>query len=136
MTGRCELVSGCTFGFFVFISLSFIFVFHQPSPPMSEVSSPGAEGLSPAGAMQVQRPVPSRSPYEWMKKPSYQNQSNPGKCLRIQPTRCFELKVPEHFSKQIIKSKKRDGAKKAARTRTRSLFVYVSVSNLSLPFRH
>lgn len=28
------------------------------------------------------RPQPARSPYEWMKKPSYQNQANPSKCSR------------------------------------------------------
>jgi hypothetical protein len=27
------------------------------------------------------RPQPARSPYEWMKKPSYQNQINPSKCM-------------------------------------------------------
>lgn len=27
------------------------------------------------------RPQPARSPYEWMKKPSYQNQLNPSKCI-------------------------------------------------------
>lgn len=54
-----------------------------PSPPItvsagSELSSPGA----PNGASSPQipsRPTPVKSPYEWMKKPSYQSQPNPGK---------------------------------------------------------
>ena len=29
------------------------------------------------------RPQPARSPFEWMKKPSYQNQINPSKCMSI-----------------------------------------------------
>uniref|UniRef100_A0A1B0CWM1 Putative transcription factor caudal n=1 Tax=Lutzomyia longipalpis TaxID=7200 RepID=A0A1B0CWM1_LUTLO len=52
-----------------------------PSPPItvsgSEMSSPGA----PNGAGSphtMSRPVPVKSPYEWMKKTSYQNQTNPG----------------------------------------------------------
>ncbi|KAK6637479.1 hypothetical protein RUM44_007896 [Polyplax serrata] len=54
----------------------------QPSPPISEVSSPGGEGLTPPGGMMVtQRPHPIRSPYEWMKKTSYQSQPNPGEFL-------------------------------------------------------
>lgn len=51
----------------------------QPSPPISEVSSPGGEGLTPPGGMMVShRPHPPRSPYEWMKKTTYQSQPNPG----------------------------------------------------------
>lgn len=54
-----------------------------PSPPItvsagSDMSSPGA----PNGASSPQihsRPTPVKSPYEWMKKPSYQSQPNPGK---------------------------------------------------------
>ena len=52
-----------------------------PSPPVtvhsgSDMSSPGAPSSSP----QIpSRPTPVKSPYEWMKKPSYQSQPNPGK---------------------------------------------------------
>lgn len=52
-----------------------------PSPPItvsgSDMSSPGAQSgtLSPH---QNQRPAPARSPYEWIKKTSYQSQPNPG----------------------------------------------------------
>lgn len=50
-----------------------------PSPPItvssSELSSPGA-ALSPP----QHRPMQVRSPFEWMKKPSYQSQPNPGEC--------------------------------------------------------
>lgn len=57
-----------------------------PSPPItvsgSELSaSPGTGGnISPAGNSNVQnnRPAPARSPYEWIKKTSYQTQPNPG----------------------------------------------------------
>lgn len=53
-----------------------------PSPPItvsgSDMSSPGApNGLSSPHI--ASRPTPVKSPYEWMKKPSYQSQPNPGK---------------------------------------------------------
>jgi homeobox protein CDX len=54
-----------------------------PSPPVtvhsgSDMSSPGASG--PSSSPQINsRPTPVKSPYEWMKKPSYQSQPNPGK---------------------------------------------------------
>ncbi|KAK9709099.1 Homeodomain [Popillia japonica] len=53
-----------------------------PSPPItvsgSEMSSPGTGGnISPANTQN--RPTPARSPYEWIKKTSYQTQPNPGK---------------------------------------------------------
>lgn len=54
-----------------------------PSPPAtvhsgSDMSSPGATG--PSSSPQIpSRPTPVKSPYEWMKKPSYQSQPNPGK---------------------------------------------------------
>ncbi|KAJ9600789.1 hypothetical protein L9F63_001069, partial [Diploptera punctata] len=52
-----------------------------PSPPItvssSELSSPGAVGGSVTPPQHAARPIPVRSPYEWMKKPSYQNQPNP-----------------------------------------------------------
>lgn len=50
-----------------------------PSPPMSssELSSPGANGtVTPP---QQARPGTVRSPYDWITKPSYQSQPNPGK---------------------------------------------------------
>lgn len=53
-----------------------------PSPPItvssSELSSPGAVGDPVTPPQHAGRPIPVRSPYEWMKKPSYQNQPNPG----------------------------------------------------------
>lgn len=54
-----------------------------PSPPVtvhsgSDMSSPGASG--PSSSPQIpSRPTPVKSPYEWMKKPSYQSQPNPGR---------------------------------------------------------
>ncbi|XP_045489134.1 homeobox protein CDX-2 isoform X1 [Pieris rapae] len=47
----------------------------MPSPARGDLASPG-EG-SP-GSRPSQPPAPPRSPYEWMKKPSYQSQPNPG----------------------------------------------------------
>jgi len=54
-----------------------------PSPPItvsagSDMSSPGAPNGSTSPSMNS-RPTPVKSPYEWMKKPSYQIQPNPGK---------------------------------------------------------
>lgn len=54
----------------------------MPSPPItvsgSDMSSPGAPNGSTSPHMNS-RPTPVKSPYEWMKKPSYQSQPNPGK---------------------------------------------------------
>lgn len=58
---------------------------HLPSPPItvsgSEMSSPGTTtgvgSVSPANIHA--RPTPVRSPYEWIKKTSYQTQPTPGK---------------------------------------------------------
>ncbi|XP_053666017.1 homeotic protein caudal [Anopheles marshallii] len=57
-----------------------------PSPPItvsgSDMSSPGA----PTGSSSPQitpRPTPVKSPYEWMKKQSYQSQPNPGGLINI-----------------------------------------------------
>lgn len=70
-----------------------------PSPPITvsggsdNMSSPGAGSghLSPHSPQPQQhhhqqqqvgsRPPPARSPYEWIKKTSYQTQPNPGRCL-------------------------------------------------------
>jgi hypothetical protein len=53
-----------------------------PSPPItvsgSDMSSPGAPNGSSSPQIHS-RPTPVKSPYEWMKKPSYQSQPNPGK---------------------------------------------------------
>lgn len=55
-----------------------------PSPPVtvsgSEVSSPGItnESASPQTSL---RPTSVKSPFEWMKKPSYQNQPNTGESI-------------------------------------------------------
>lgn len=55
-----------------------------PSPPAtvhsgSDMSSPGATH-GPSSSPQIpSRPTPVKSPYEWMKKPSYQSQPNPGR---------------------------------------------------------
>jgi homeobox protein CDX len=57
----------------------------MPSPTItvsgSDMSSPGAGSgnISPQNQSQVARPPPARSPYEWIKKTSYQSQPNPGK---------------------------------------------------------
>ncbi|CRK86489.1 CLUMA_CG000149, isoform A [Clunio marinus] len=52
-----------------------------PSPPItvsgSDMSSPGAPNGSSSPHIHS-RPTPVKSPYEWMKKPSYQSQPNPG----------------------------------------------------------
>lgn len=56
----------------------------MPSPTItvsgSDMSSPGAGSgnISPQNQSQVARPPPARSPYEWIKKTSYQSQPNPG----------------------------------------------------------
>lgn len=50
----------------------------MPSPARGDLASPG-EG-SP-GSRPSQPPAPPRSPYEWMKKPNYQTQPNPGTYL-------------------------------------------------------
>ncbi|CAG9765559.1 unnamed protein product [Ceutorhynchus assimilis] len=57
---------------------------HQlPSPPItvsgSEMSSPGGNISPPNSHHGNVRPPPARSPYEWIKKTSYQSQPNPGK---------------------------------------------------------
>lgn len=56
-----------------------------PSPPItvsgSDMSSPGAPGGTISPPNPLTRPPPIRSPYEWIKKTSYQTQPNPGKIL-------------------------------------------------------
>lgn len=51
-----------------------------PSPARGDLASPG--GSSPCSRpAQPPPPAPPRSPYEWMKKPNYQTQQNPGKAF-------------------------------------------------------
>lgn len=74
-----------------------------PSPPItvsgSDMSSPGApNGSSSPHNPHNSRPTPVKSPYEWMKKPSYQSQPNPGKRNRI----CVSFSV----SSSAVKSHK------------------------------
>lgn len=60
---------------------------HLPSPPItvsgSDMSSPGGQNgniTPPQQLIQCNiRPPPARSPYEWIKKTSYQTQPTPGK---------------------------------------------------------
>ncbi|XP_059618262.1 homeotic protein caudal isoform X2 [Phlebotomus argentipes] len=82
-----------------------------PSPPItvsgSEMSSPGA--ANGAGSPHTaSRPTPAKSPYEWMKKSSYQNQTNPGKTRTKDKYRVvytdyqrLELEKEYHTSKYI-----------------------------------
>lgn len=53
-----------------------------PSPPItvsgSDMSSPGAPNGTSSPRINS-RPTPVKSPYEWINKPSYQSQPNPGK---------------------------------------------------------
>lgn len=52
----------------------------MPSPARGDLASPG-EGSPGSGSRPSQPPAPPRSPYEWMKKPNYQTQPNPGTYL-------------------------------------------------------
>ncbi|XP_053693275.1 homeotic protein caudal [Sabethes cyaneus] len=58
----------------------------MPSPPItvsgSDMSSPGAPNGSSSPQI-TSRPTPVKSPYEWMKKQSYQAQPNPGGLINI-----------------------------------------------------
>lgn len=64
-----------------------------PSPPItvsgSDMSSPGAPNGSSSPQLHS-RPTPVKSPYEWMKKPSYQSQPNPGKKIFFRLCCCCE----------------------------------------------
>lgn len=76
-------------------------VMHSPPTPVSgsELSSPGgpSENISPPNAVQHVRPGHVRSPYEWIKRASYQNQPNPGKfhllCLHFVPISKYIIKL-------------------------------------------
>lgn len=73
-----------------------------PSPPItvsgSDMSSPGANNGSTSPHIHS-RPTPVKSPYEWMKKPSYQSQPNPGKksfhffAFVLVSKRCFTRRI-------------------------------------------
>lgn len=59
-----------------------------PSPPItvsgSDMSSPGAPNGSSSPQI-ASRPTPVKSPFEWMKKQSYQSQPNPGEfCVLVE----------------------------------------------------
>lgn len=76
-----------------------------PSPARGDQVSP--EEGSP-GARHSQPPAPTRSPFEWMKKPSYQSQPNPGKTRTKDKYRVvysdhqrLELEKEFHYSKYI-----------------------------------
>ncbi|KAL7042257.1 hypothetical protein ACKWTF_001085 [Chironomus riparius] len=81
-----------------------------PSPPVtvhsgSDMSSPGAPSSSPQISS---RPTPVKSPYEWMKKPSYQSQPNPGKTRTKDKYRVvytdhqrLELEKEYHYTRYI-----------------------------------
>lgn len=49
-----------------------------PSPSVTVQSTSGGSELSSPGLPQNPRPPQARSPFEWMRKPSYQSQPNPG----------------------------------------------------------
>ncbi|XP_051160624.1 homeobox protein CDX-1 isoform X2 [Leptopilina boulardi] len=98
----------------------------EPSPPItisgSEISSPGTPATPPInnnsvtainnnnnnGSSTPVRPGQIRSPYEWMKKPSYQTQPNPGKTRTKDKYRVvytdhqrLELEKEFHYSRYI-----------------------------------
>ncbi len=72
-----------------------------PSPPAtvhsgSDMSSPGATH-GPSSSPQIpSRPTPVKSPFEWMKKPSYQSQPNPGKKFILFRALVSQKKKPFH----------------------------------------
>nr|XP_018904628.1 PREDICTED: homeotic protein caudal [Bemisia tabaci] len=82
-----------------------------PSPPItvsgSEISSPGT--VNGSSSPQLPRPPPPRSPYEWMKKSSFQNSTpNPGKTRTKDKYRVvytdqqrLELEKEFHYSRYI-----------------------------------
>ncbi|XP_046395149.1 homeotic protein caudal-like isoform X2 [Ischnura elegans] len=83
---------------------------HQQAPqPQAQGRHPG-QGDQQQGQQQQQqhRPQPVRSPYEWMKKPSYQSQPNPGKTRTKDKYRVvysdrqrLELEKEFHYSRYI-----------------------------------
>lgn len=79
-----------------------------PSPPItvsgSEMSSPGIDGSSPNQNNHT-RPPPVRSPYEWIKKNSYQNQPLPGKFYVYWHQIFMLLCSLEHFISIVLQLK-------------------------------
>ncbi|XP_054263525.1 homeobox protein CDX-1-like isoform X2 [Macrosteles quadrilineatus] len=79
-----------------------------PSPSVTVQSTSGGSELSSPGLPQNPRPPPARSPYEWMRKPSYQSQPNPGKTRTKDKYRVvytdhqrLELEKEFHYSRYI-----------------------------------
>lgn len=82
---------------------------HHPSPDttLTVSSDPESPSVISVNTATV-RPQPARSPYEWMKKPSYQNQQNPGKTRTKDKYRVvytdhqrLELEKEFHYSRYI-----------------------------------
>ncbi|KAK8788705.1 hypothetical protein V5799_021517 [Amblyomma americanum] len=74
----------------------------------SDLSGTPSPGLQQAAANVVARPTPARSPFEWMMKPSYQVQPNPGKTRTKDKYRVvysdhqrLELEKEFHYSRYI-----------------------------------
>ncbi|XP_058447731.1 homeotic protein caudal [Malaya genurostris] len=94
----------------------------MPSPPItvsgSDMSSPGAPNGSSSPQI-TSRPTPVKSPYEWMKKQSYQTQPNPGKTRTKDKYRVvytdnqrFELEKEFHYTRYITIRRKSELAQK------------------------
>ncbi|XP_043256253.1 homeobox protein CDX-1-like [Colletes gigas] len=100
----------------------------EPSPPItvsgSEISNPGTPSTPPSNNNNTitannnntttpMRPTQMRSPYEWMKKTSYQSQPNPGKTRTKDKYRVvytdqqrLELEKEFHYSRYITMRRK------------------------------
>ncbi|CAO1371573.1 unnamed protein product [Diamesa hyperborea] len=96
-----------------------------PSPPItvsgSDMSSPGAPNGPSSPQNNSNRPTPVKSPYEWMKKPSYQSQPNPGKTRTKDKYRVvytdhqrLELEKEFHFTRYITIRRKSELAQSLA----------------------
>uniref|UniRef100_U5EZN0 Putative caudal n=1 Tax=Corethrella appendiculata TaxID=1370023 RepID=U5EZN0_9DIPT len=83
-----------------------------PSPPItvsgSDMSSPGVPNGSSSPHNTTSRPAQVKSPYEWIKRQSYQNQPNPGKTRTKDKYRVvytdqqrLELEKEFHYSRYI-----------------------------------
>ncbi|XP_050342235.1 homeobox protein CDX-1 isoform X2 [Nymphalis io] len=80
----------------------------MPSPARGDLASPGSSGSRPS-----QPPANSTSPYQWMKKQSYQTQPNPGKTRTKDKYRVvysdhqrLELEKEFHYNKYITVRRK------------------------------
>ncbi|CAO1314465.1 unnamed protein product [Diamesa serratosioi] len=96
-----------------------------PSPPItvsgSDMSSPSALNGASSPQINSNRPTPVKSPYEWMKKPSYQNQPNPGKTRTKDKYRVvytdhqrLELEKDFHYTRYITIRRKTELAQTLA----------------------